>query len=60
VVCVNKRNTDTDEELQLVVKKADEYGAKGVISTHWENGGKGACDLANAVIAASEQRQQFK
>lgn len=60
VVCVNKRSTDTDEELQMVVDMASKYGAKAVISNHWEKGGQGAIDLAKTVVAESQKPQNFK
>jgi formyltetrahydrofolate synthetase len=62
VVAVNKFYTDTDAELALVRKAAVEQGGAfdAVVSAHWEFGGEGAVDLANAVIAASEQPHEFK
>jgi formate--tetrahydrofolate ligase len=59
-VCVNKFSTDSDEELELVVNKVSEYGARGVISEHWEKGGQGAIELAKTVILESEKPQNFK
>jgi len=60
IVCVNKFSTDSDEELNLVVDIVSNYGAKGVISEHWEKGGEGALELAKAVIAESEKPDNFK
>ncbi|PKO06765.1 MAG: formate--tetrahydrofolate ligase [Chloroflexi bacterium HGW-Chloroflexi-3] len=62
VVAVNKFFTDTDAELALVRKAAVEQGGAfdAVVSEHWEFGGEGAVDLAKAVIAASEEKHDFK
>ena len=62
VVAVNKFYTDTDAELALVRKAAVEQGGAfdAVVSEHWEFGGEGAVDLAKAVIAASEEKHDFK
>eukprot|EP01104_Vermistella_antarctica_P012627 TRINITY_DN3697_c0_g1_i1.p1 TRINITY_DN3697_c0_g1~~TRINITY_DN3697_c0_g1_i1.p1 ORF type:complete len:530 (-),score=98.18 TRINITY_DN3697_c0_g1_i1:198-1787(-) len=53
VVCVNKFATDTDAEIDLLLKKALEAGAADAcLSSHWSHGGKGAVKLAEAVIKA--------
>lgn len=61
VVAVNSFHTDTKAELELIRKAADSAGAEGaVVCTHWAHGGKGATELAQAVVAACEKPSQFK
>lgn len=61
VVAVNKFETDTDAEVALVKKAALEAGAETTaMSDHWANGGKGAVELAEAVVQACEQPSDFK
>mgnify|MGYP000985496000 CR=1 FL=1 len=62
VVAVNRFFTDSDAELELVRKVAIEEGGAfdAVVSNHWEEGGKGAVTLAEAVVKASEQKSDFK
>ena len=62
VVAVNQFYTDTPAELELVRKMAVEEGGAvdAVISNHWGLGGKGAVDLAEAVVRAAEQPSDFK
>ncbi|XP_063919636.1 C-1-tetrahydrofolate synthase, cytoplasmic isoform X1 [Zophobas morio] len=61
VVCVNTFETDTEAELKLVQSKAKENGAfDAVVGNHWAEGGAGAVKLADAVIAACEQKSNFK
>jgi formyltetrahydrofolate synthetase len=61
VVAVNRFFTDSDAELELVRKVAVEEGGAfdAVISNHWEEGGRGAIGLAEAVVKASEEPTSF-
>jgi formyltetrahydrofolate synthetase len=53
--------SDTDAEMELARKAAEKAGAEAaVISHHWAEGGKGAVELAKAVIAACEKPSDFK
>ena len=61
VVAVNSFTTDTDPEIELVKKFALEAGAEGAYKcTHWMDGGKGAIELGQAVMAAAKLPKQFK
>eukprot|EP00158_Paraphelidium_tribonemae_P008757 Partr_v1_DN28675_c1_g1_i10_m49755 putative Methylenetetrahydrofolate dehydrogenase (NADP dependent) len=54
VVAINEFTSDTKNEIEIVKMAAMNAGAFSAVSaTHWANGGDGALDLANAVIAAS-------
>ncbi len=60
VVAVNSFATDTDTEIELVRKYAVEAGAEGAHKcTHWMHGGKGAIELAKAVMAAANKPKNF-
>jgi len=55
ILAINKFTTDTDAEIEVVRKAALEAGADDVaLTNNWAEGGKGAVDLANAVIKACE------
>jgi len=65
VVAINKFLTDSDEEIEIIKKYAQEAGAEeAVLAQHWAKGGEGAVDLAKAVVAAcqkvKENAQEFK
>ncbi|KAF2087697.1 FTHFS-domain-containing protein [Saccharata proteae CBS 121410] len=61
VVAVNKFETDTEAEVQVIREEAMAAGAEDAISSnHWAEGGKGAIDLAKGVIKASEGPKDFK
>lgn len=61
VVAINKFTEDTDAEVELIREAAIEAGAETAVMTdHWTNGGDGAIDLAEAVVAACEKPSDFK
>ncbi len=61
VVGVNKFPTDSSEELALVQRLALEHGAYAAeINTAFEQGGKGATALAEAVVAAADEPNEFR
>ncbi len=61
VVAVNSFKDDTDAEVDLIRQAAIEAGAEdAVVCRHWMEGGKGAIQLAEAVVAACEKPTNFK
>ncbi|MBK9214773.1 MAG: formate--tetrahydrofolate ligase [Chloracidobacterium sp.] len=61
VVAINAFDSDHADEIEAVKRVAIESGALGAaVSTHWANGGKGAVELAEMVIAAADQSSEFK
>jgi len=60
VVCINGFITDTNDEIALVKKIAEQNGALCAVSNHWEKGGEGAIELAEAVVKACEEENDFK
>ncbi|MGI6380093.1 MAG: formate--tetrahydrofolate ligase [Anaerolineae bacterium] len=61
VVAINRFTPDTDAEIELVRKIAQEAGAEDAVPTeHWARGGAGARELAEAVMAACEKPSDFK
>lgn len=50
VVSINHFTSDTDAEVALLRKRVEGMGVRIVLATHWADGGKGATDLANAVV----------
>lgn len=60
VVCINCFHTDTEAEIAVVRKAAEAAGARCAKSTHWADGGDGALELADAVIEACNDENEFK
>jgi len=60
VVCINSFHTDTRPEVAFIKKVAEQNGAFVAFSEHWLKGGEGAKELAEAVIAACNEKNHFK
>jgi formate--tetrahydrofolate ligase len=60
VVCVNRFYTDTDAEVAVIKRAAEAAGARCAESQHWLKGGEGALELADAVIDACNDKNDFK
>ena len=60
VVCVNSFHTDTESEIKLVKRIAEQNGALAAVSEHWLKGGDGAIELAEAVVQACNEKNSFK
>ncbi len=60
VVCINSFHTDTKAEIEMVRKAAEAAGARCAPATHWANGGDGALELADTVMDACNEKNDFK
>ncbi|MBZ0157547.1 MAG: formate--tetrahydrofolate ligase [Alphaproteobacteria bacterium] len=60
VVCINAFYTDTDDEIKAVKRIAEAAGARVALSKHWQYGGEGALELADAVVDACNEPNDFK
>jgi formate--tetrahydrofolate ligase len=61
VVAVNRFPTDTDAEIDFIIKKCRELGVNTVLSTVWAEGGKGGEALAREVVRlCEEEKGDFK
>ena len=61
VVAINRFITDTDAEVQEVMKAAEEMGTRAFLCTHWADGGKGTEALASHVVeVANSGKAAFK
>jgi formate--tetrahydrofolate ligase len=55
VVAINHFSGDTQAELDLIIKTCkDEFNVEAVICKHWADGGAGAVELAEKVVALAE------
>ncbi|MEW6244387.1 MAG: formate--tetrahydrofolate ligase [Bacillota bacterium] len=60
VVCINYFHTDTENEIKVVRRAAEAAGARVALSKHWLKGGEGALELADAVLDATNEPNDFK
>lgn len=54
VISLNKFITDTDEEINWVLKKCESLGVEIALSEGWEKGGNGMIDLAEKISKAAD------
>lgn len=54
IVSINHFTHDTEAEVALLTEKVTALGGQAVVAKHWAEGGKGAEDLAKAVVDAVE------
>ena len=57
VVAVNRFPTDTDAEIDFIIKKCRELGVNTVLSTVWADGGAGGIEMAREVVRLCEEEQ---
>jgi len=61
VVTINRRTTDTEAEIDLVKKLAEEAGVVACVPIEvWAKGGEGGKEAAEAVVEACDQPKEFK
>ena len=58
VVSINRFSADTDAEIALVKSACAKLGVEAVMADHWAEGGKGAADVARAVVKVGRERQE--
>jgi len=59
VVSINRFNSDTAAELEMLEARMAKLGVKVVLSTHWADGAKGAVELARMVVEMCAQKSNL-
>jgi len=54
LVSINRFSADTDAEIALVQEACKKLGVEALMADHWAEGGKGAADVARAVVKIAE------
>ena len=54
VVAINRFSADTAAEIKLVEDACGRLGVEALMADHWAQGGKGAADLARAVVKIAD------
>jgi len=54
IVSLNRFSADTDAEIKLVEETCKKLGVEAYMADHWAEGGKGAAEVARAVVRAAE------
>lgn len=59
VVCLNKFDNDTEEDIEFVRAYCKEQNVKFAVSTAYKDGGAGAIDLANEILSI-DTKEEYK
>jgi formate--tetrahydrofolate ligase len=54
IVSINRFSSDSDAEIDLVTQSCAKLGVEAFMADHWAEGGKGAVDVARAVVKAAD------
>ncbi|MCT4619713.1 MAG: formate--tetrahydrofolate ligase [Marinisporobacter sp.] len=54
LVAVNKFMSDTDAEINLLMKKCEEIGVEVALNEVWEKGGEGGIEMAQKIVEITE------
>jgi formate--tetrahydrofolate ligase len=60
IVCINRFHTDTDAEIALIRSLCEKNDVRCALSEHWQYGGEGAVELAQAVVEECEKPSEIK
>jgi formate--tetrahydrofolate ligase len=61
VISINRFSADTQAEIALVKAQCAKLGVEALMADHWAEGGKGAADVARAVVKVAESgKSQLK
>ncbi|MFC1548444.1 formate--tetrahydrofolate ligase [Candidatus Omnitrophota bacterium] len=61
VVCINKFDTDTKKEIDVVIRRVEALEVQGLaVSEVYKNGSQGATELARAVMAAAKEKTRIR
>ena len=60
IVALNRYNTDTEEEIEIVQKELKKQNIEMSLVEGWAKGGEGAIDIAQKVVELVEQPTDFK
>ncbi|MDB5627981.1 MAG: formate--tetrahydrofolate ligase [Tardiphaga sp.] len=55
IVAINRFGSDTDAEIRAIIDGCTSIGVTAVVCNHFSQGGRGAEDLANAVVAKIDE-----
>jgi formate--tetrahydrofolate ligase len=60
VVAINRFSSDTEEEVELIRSRLARLNVTAVPAAHWAEGGRGAEDLARAVVGLCEREPSIQ
>jgi len=57
VISINRFSADSEAEIALVKEQCKKLGVEALMADHWAEGGKGAADVARAVVKVAESHK---
>jgi formate--tetrahydrofolate ligase len=57
IISINRFSNDSEAEIKLVEDKCKALGVEAFMADHWAEGGKGAAEVARAVVKVAESGQ---
>lgn len=60
VVAINRFTDDKPQDLSAIIKFCEKYDVEAVVAEHYQKGGEGAVELANAVLRAIQKNKRRK
>jgi len=60
VVAINRFKEDTGKDIDKIIEFCENEGVRSVVTNHYQEGGKGAVDLAKAVLKSIEENKNYK
>ncbi len=60
VVAINRRAEDSEAELEAVCEQSAKLGVRGIVATHFADGGAGAVALAEEVVRLCDEPSRFR
>ena len=60
VICINKFDTDTNEDIEFIKNYVNNLGFSAITCTSYKDGGNGAIELANEIINITNNESNFK
>ena len=60
IVALNKYNTDSEKEINLLIEKLEEKNVSCSLVEGYAKGGEGAIDIANKLVDLVEEKHEFK
>ena len=59
IVAINRFDTDSEDELEVICDVAGKNGSKAIICSHWSDGSQGAEALAECIVDAARMPTAF-
>ncbi len=60
VICINKFDTDTNEDIEFIKNYVNNLGFSAITCISYKDGGNGAIELANEIINITNKESNFK